>query len=80
MHLVTFLLIGLLAGFLAGKVVKGRGFGVFADMGVGVVGAFIGAFIFDTMGLAAYGFIANVIMAFVGAVVLLGVVGLFKRI
>jgi uncharacterized membrane protein YeaQ/YmgE (transglycosylase-associated protein family) len=73
-------LVGLLAGFLAGKVVKGHGFGVFADMGVGVLGAFIGAFIFDSMGLAAYGFIANVIMAFVGAVVLLAIVGLFKKI
>jgi uncharacterized membrane protein YeaQ/YmgE (transglycosylase-associated protein family) len=78
MHLIAFLLVGLLAGWLAGKVVKGSGFGIFGDIGVGIVGAFIGAYIFDAMGLMAYGFIANVIMAFLGAVVLLLIVGLFR--
>lgn len=78
MHLVTFLFVGLVAGWLSGSVMKGRGFGFFGDIGVGIVGAFVGAYIFDALGLAAYGFIANVIMAFLGAVTLLAVIGLFK--
>jgi uncharacterized membrane protein YeaQ/YmgE (transglycosylase-associated protein family) len=78
MHLITFLLVGLLAGWLSGTVMKGRGFGIFADIGVGIVGSFVGAYIFDALGLLAYGFVANVIMAFLGAVALLALIGLFR--
>ena len=78
MHLITFLFVGLLAGWLSGAVMKGRGFGFFGDIGVGIVGSFVGAFIFDALGLSAYGFIANVIMAFLGAVTLLALIGLFR--
>jgi uncharacterized membrane protein YeaQ/YmgE (transglycosylase-associated protein family) len=79
MSLITFILVGMVAGWLAGIVMKGRGFGLFGDVGVGIVGAVIGGIIFNSMGLAAYGFIANVLMAFLGAVVLLAVTGLFRR-
>jgi uncharacterized membrane protein YeaQ/YmgE (transglycosylase-associated protein family) len=79
MHILTFMLVGLLAGWLAGTVTRGQGLGVFADIGVGIVGAFIGAYLFSAMGLLAYGFIGHVVMAFLGAVVLLLVVGLFRR-
>ncbi len=79
MHLLTFVLVGLLAGWLAGTVTRGRGLGIFADIGVGILGSFIGAYLFDAMGLLAYGFIGNVAMAFLGALVLLLVVGLFRR-
>ena len=78
-HLITFLFVGLLAGWLSGFLVKGRGFGFFADIGVGIVGSFVGAFIFDALGLAAYGFVANVIMALIGAVTLLALLDLFRR-
>ena len=78
MHLMTFLVVGLLAGWLSGAVMKGRGFGFFGNIGIGIVGAFVGAFIFDALGLAAYGFLANLIMAFLGAVTLLALIGLFK--
>jgi len=78
MHLVTFLLVGLLAGWLSGEVMKGRGFGFFGDIGVGIVGAFIGAYIFDALGLEAYGFVANAIMAFLGAVTLLALIALVR--
>jgi uncharacterized membrane protein YeaQ/YmgE (transglycosylase-associated protein family) len=77
MHLISFLLVGLLAGWLSGAVMKGRGFGFFGDIGVGIVGAFVGAFIFNALGLSAYGFIANLVMAFLGAVTLLALLGLF---
>jgi uncharacterized membrane protein YeaQ/YmgE (transglycosylase-associated protein family) len=78
MHLITFLFVGLVAGWLSGTVMKGRGFGFFGDIGVGIVGAFVGNFIFDALGLSAYGFIANVIMAFLGSVTLLALIGLVR--
>ena len=58
---------------------KGQGFGLFGDIGVGIVGSFIGAYIFDALGLYAYGFIADTVMAFLGAVVLLAVTSLFRK-
>lgn len=69
--LFVFLLVGLIAGWLAGILVKGRGFGVLGDILVGVIGAEFGGWIFSRIGLSAYGFGGAVLMAFVGAVALL---------
>jgi uncharacterized membrane protein YeaQ/YmgE (transglycosylase-associated protein family) len=66
-----FTLIGLVAGFLAGLVVKGGGFGILGNLIVGVLGALLGGFLFNLLGLSASGKIGNLICAFVGAVVLL---------
>jgi uncharacterized membrane protein YeaQ/YmgE (transglycosylase-associated protein family) len=66
-----FTLIGLAAGFLAGLVVKGGGFGILGNLIVGVLGALLGGFLFNLLGLSASGKIGNLICAFVGAVVLL---------
>ena len=52
MHILWFLLIGLVAGWLAGLLVKGRGFGWLANMIVGVIGAFIGGFLFGQLGVS----------------------------
>jgi len=71
MRIVWFLLIGLVAGWLAGELTKGSGFGLFGNLVVGVLGALLGGFLFDVIGLAAYGLIARLIMALVGALVLL---------
>lgn len=79
MNFILFLLIGALAGWLAGKIMKGRGFGILGNMLVGVVGAFIGGFLFRAVGLAAYGLIGSLITATVGAVVLLFLIGLVKK-
>ena len=77
--LIWFLLIGLIAGWLAGKVMRGGGFGVIGDMIVGVIGAFLGAWIFSLLGIAAGGLIGSIVTAFVGAVVLLLLLRLIKR-
>ena len=69
MHLLYFLLIGLFAGFLAGIIMKGRGMGFLGNLVVGVVGAYIGGFLFRIIGLSAYGLLGNIIMATAGAVV-----------
>ena len=77
--LIWFLLIGLIAGWLAGKVMRGGGFGVIGDMIVGVIGAFLGGWIFGLLGIAAGGLIGSIVTAFVGAVVLLFLLRLIKR-
>jgi uncharacterized membrane protein YeaQ/YmgE (transglycosylase-associated protein family) len=66
-----FTLIGLAAGFLAGLVVKGGGFGILGNLIVGVLGALLGGFLFSLLGLSATGKLGNLICAFLGAVVLL---------
>jgi uncharacterized membrane protein YeaQ/YmgE (transglycosylase-associated protein family) len=72
MHFVLFILIGLIAGALAGRVVSGHGYGVLGDIVVGVVGAFAGCWIIATfLGVGGGGFFLNLFMAFVGAVALL---------
>jgi len=70
---LTVLLIGLIAGWLAGVVIKGRGYGVLADIVLGIVGAVLGGFLFGQFGISAYGFIGRVAVAVVGTIVLVGV-------
>ena len=79
MELLWFLIIGLIAGWLAGQFVKGGGYGLVGDLIVGVVGAFIGGFLFRALGLSAYGLIGNLVVATVGAVVLLVIIRAIKR-
>lgn len=77
MHLLLFILIGLIAGALAGRVVSGHGYGVVGDIVVGGVGAFLGGWIFATfLGVGGGGFFISLFMAFVGAVALLWLIRL----
>ena len=79
MNILMFLLIGVAAGFLAGKIMKGGGFGFIGNMVVGVVGAVIGGFIFGLFGIDGSGLIGQVLTATVGAVILLFIIGLIKK-
>ena len=79
MHLLWFLLVGLIAGWLAGKIMRGSGFGVVGDIVIGIIGAGIGGFLFRLIGWNAQGTIGNIAVATVGASVLLYVVKLLKR-
>ncbi len=79
MHLVWFLLVGLIAGWLAGKLTKGSGFGVLGDIVLGVVGALVGGFLFRLVGFAATGTIASIIVATVGAMILIALANAIKR-
>lgn len=80
MQFLWFLLVGLVAGWLAGTLVKGGGFGVMGDVVVGVIGAFIGGALFTTFGVSLRGgLLGSIIVATVGAVVLLFIVRLIKR-
>ena len=79
MNIITLLIVGLVAGFLADKVVK-NSFGLVGDLIVGVVGSFLGSWLFGQLGISlGSGLIGEIITAFIGAVVLLLVVNLFKR-
>ena len=80
MNFVWFLIVGLIAGWLAGTLVKGGGFGLVGDLIVGVVGAFLGGFLFSTLGVSTGGgLIGSIIVATIGAVVLLFLIRLIKR-
>jgi uncharacterized membrane protein YeaQ/YmgE (transglycosylase-associated protein family) len=73
------ILIGMLAGFLAGHVVRGRGFGLLVDLLVGIAGSILGGWLFSLVGLAAYGLIGRLFTAFIGACILLWLVRAIKR-
>jgi len=79
MHIFWFLLIGLAAGWLAGQIMKGGGFGLIGDLVVGVIGALLGGFLFDLFGLHATGLLGNLIMGTVGAIVLIALLRVGKR-
>jgi uncharacterized membrane protein YeaQ/YmgE (transglycosylase-associated protein family) len=70
-NLIYFLLIGLAAGWLAGKIMMGHSFGLAVNLVVGVVGAILGGLVFHLVGLAATGLTGNLICATAGAVLLL---------
>jgi uncharacterized membrane protein YeaQ/YmgE (transglycosylase-associated protein family) len=80
MSLLWFLVVGLVAGWLAGVLVKGGGFGLVGDLVVGVIGALLGGYLFSTFGVSAGGgLLGSIIVATIGAVILLFVLRLIKR-
>ncbi len=79
MSFLYFLFIGLVSGWLAGKLTKGAGFGLIGNLVVGIVGAYLGGFAFDLLGLASYGTIGSIVTATAGAVLLLFILGKIKK-
>lgn len=79
-HFLWFLLVGLIAGWLAGKLTRGSGFGTVGNIVLGVLGSFVGGFVFDKIGFVAGGTLASIIVATVGAALLIYVVRLFKKV
>jgi uncharacterized membrane protein YeaQ/YmgE (transglycosylase-associated protein family) len=78
--LIWWIVVGLIAGWLAGKVTKGGGFGVLMDIVIGMVGAIIGGWVFGLLGIYSNGgLIGSVLVAFVGAVILLWLVRMIKK-
>jgi uncharacterized membrane protein YeaQ/YmgE (transglycosylase-associated protein family) len=72
--IVAWLVVGLVAGFLAGKVMKGSGYGIIGDLILGLVGAFLGGLLFGSFAHAEYALIGSIIVAFVGACLLIAIV------
>ncbi|MEI7780560.1 MAG: GlsB/YeaQ/YmgE family stress response membrane protein [Planctomycetota bacterium] len=80
MESVWFIVIGLLAGWLAGLLMKGGGYGIIGDIIVGVLGSLVGGYLFKTVGVSlGGGLAANLIVATVGAVVLILILRILKR-
>ena len=79
MNLIWFLLIGLIAGWLAGQIVRGGGFGIIGDIVVGIVGSLIGGYLFSALGVNTYGLLGNIVMAVIGAVILLFIIRLIRN-
>jgi len=78
--IVIWLLIGAIAGWLAGTLVKGGGFGLIGDIIVGIVGAFIGGWLAGVLGInIGGGLIVSIITATAGAIVLILIVRMIKR-
>jgi uncharacterized membrane protein YeaQ/YmgE (transglycosylase-associated protein family) len=81
MGFVWFLLIGLAAGWLAGKIMKGKGFGLIGDLIVGVVGAILGGWLFSDVlkvNMGA-GIIPSLVVALIGAIILIWIIRLIKK-
>jgi uncharacterized membrane protein YeaQ/YmgE (transglycosylase-associated protein family) len=78
-YLVWVVLVGILAGWLAGQLTKGRGFGVLGDLIVGILGSLLGSFIFGLIGILAYNLLGRLIMSVIGAIVLLWLIRLIKK-
>jgi uncharacterized membrane protein YeaQ/YmgE (transglycosylase-associated protein family) len=80
MEFLWFIIVGLVAGWLAGVVMKGGGFGVIGDIVVGIVGAVLGGWLFGVMGLTAGGgLLGAIVVATIGAILLIFIVRLIKR-
>ena len=74
MSIIAWLVVGLIAGWLAGMVMKGGGYGVVGDIIIGIIGAVIGGFLFSLLNLPAYGLLGAIVVSFIGAVVLIAIV------
>jgi uncharacterized membrane protein YeaQ/YmgE (transglycosylase-associated protein family) len=77
--LLVFLIIGAVAGWLAGVIVKGHGFGLLGNIVVGIVGAFIAGWLLPGLGLGLTGILGSIVYALIGAVILLVIIGFIKR-
>ncbi len=74
------IVIGGLAGWLAGKIMRGGGFGLLGNIGVGIVGSFAGGFLFNLVDISiGAGWVGSLITSTIGAVVLLWIIGLIKK-
>jgi uncharacterized membrane protein YeaQ/YmgE (transglycosylase-associated protein family) len=78
--IIIMLIIGAIAGWLAGQIVRGFGFGLLWNIVIGIVGAFIGVWLLTKLGFVPFsGFVGSIVNAVIGAVVLLVIIGLIRR-
>ena len=79
MNIILFLLIGAVAGWLAGKLMKGGGFGLVVNIIVGVIGGFLGGWLMSLVGIEKGGLVWEIITSVIGACLLIFVLSLFNR-
>src|SRR6266852_417869 len=78
-NVLWWLLVGLIAGFLASRVMRGGDYGLIGDIVVGLIGAFIGGLLAGLLGLGSFGLIGTIVVAFIGACVLLAILRAVSR-
>ncbi len=76
--ILGWIVIGIIAGWLTGKIMRGAGYGIIVDLILGLVGAVIGGWIFGLLGITALGFLGSLAAATVGAVVLVAIARAFS--
>jgi len=80
MGIIAWVFVGLIAGWLAGRVMKGGGYGVVVDIILGILGGVVGGWVFHLLGIwPGGGIVGSIIVAFVGAVILVGITRLLKK-
>jgi uncharacterized membrane protein YeaQ/YmgE (transglycosylase-associated protein family) len=78
-NVISFLLVGGLAGWISGLISKGKGFGVIGNIVVGVIGAFLGGFCFGLLGISAHNFLGQLVFAVVGALLFVWLLKFIKN-
>jgi uncharacterized membrane protein YeaQ/YmgE (transglycosylase-associated protein family) len=78
-RLIYAIVVGLIAGWLAGQVMKGGGYGVLVDIILGILGGIVGSWVFGILHLRATGIIGSIVVSFVGAVILVWITRLVKK-
>ena len=79
MNFIWYIIIGILAGFIAGKLMRGGGFGLLVNLIVGIIGGVLGGWVFGLLGITTTGIIGSLITSVVGAILLLWIVSLFRK-
>lgn len=79
MNFIWYIIIGIIAGFVAGKIMRGGGFGLLINLLVGIVGSLLGGWFFGLLGIATVGIFGSLITSIVGAILLLWIVSLFRK-
>lgn len=79
MSFFWYIVIGLIAGYLAGKIMRGGGFGLVVNLIVGIIGGVLGGWVFGFLGIATTGIVGGLVTSVIGAVLLLWIVSLFSK-
>jgi uncharacterized membrane protein YeaQ/YmgE (transglycosylase-associated protein family) len=78
-NLIWWVVVGLIAGWAAGKIMKGGGYGAVMDIVLGIIGAVVGGWLLGAVGIHAGGLIGTIVVAIIGAVILIGLTRLLKK-
>jgi len=79
MHVLVWIISGIIAGWLTGMIVRGRGFGLIGDLAIGLLGGLIGGWLFGLLGIATVSWVGEVVAAVVGGVVLVAAIRALRR-
>ncbi|GAB61301.1 MAG: GlsB/YeaQ/YmgE family stress response membrane protein [Candidatus Jettenia sp.] len=79
MYLIIWIISGIVAGWLTGLIIRGRGFGLMGDLIIGILGGILGGWLFAVFGLLVIGIIGNIIAAVIGGIVLVAIIRILRR-